>query len=146
MKNLTLLFTIALTISLFTSSCKKEDDKQNNQVINVTINENANYTYTVPSTSQGGNYSISQQASHYLASTIANVSGTTSMTYNYTPALNYVGSDVVVLSSSDSHHGGGCQHNQGGNCNHQGGHCDHHDSDDNSTITININVVSSTTK
>jgi hypothetical protein len=146
MKNLTLLFAIVLTTAMFTSSCKKEEGKQNNLNVTVSINENSTYTFTLPPGLQGGNFTISQQASNYITSAVNPVSGTSAVNYTYTPALNYVGSEKVVLSASDAHHGGGCQHNQNGNCNHQGGHCDHHDSDDNSTITINIAVVASTTK
>jgi hypothetical protein len=146
MKNLTLIFAISLTAVLFTSSCKKEDNKQNNQVVNVTINENANYTYAAPTGNQGGNYTISQQASHYLSSSILPTMTASGTIYSYTPALNYVGGDQVVLSTSNSQHNGGCGGNQNGNCSHHDNHCDHHDNDDNNTITINITVVASTNK
>jgi hypothetical protein len=147
MKKITLIFVLACAAIVFTSSCKKECDKQNNnQVINVSIPENSNYTYNLPSADHGGSYQISQQASYYLTSALATTPGTSSMTYSYTPAKDYVGKDAVVFSSGMGSQGNPPNNcgNQNGNCNHQ---CNQHDGnrDDNQTITINITVVSANT-
>lgn len=144
MKKMNLIFALVVITALITSSCKKECDKHNhqtNQVFNITVNENTTYTYNLPSAPQNGNYSISQQPNDYITSAIQTTPSSNAMIYSYTPALNFVGSDMVVLSTQNPQHSGGCNGNHNGNCNNQCNHNGDHDNDDVSTITINFNVV-----
>ena len=64
---------------------------------------------------------ISKQADHALASKMTPSSGGNAA-FVYTPALNYVGTDEVIINNVEGSHGNGPQ---GGHGNCQGGK--HHD-------------------
>ena len=145
MKKLNLIIAAIILSVVFISSCKKEHcDKQNNQVINVTINQNTSYTYQLLTANNGKAMGISQQASHSSVSTITTGATPGSLVYSYVPAKDYLGTDAVVLSTQNSQQvGQGCSNHKG-----NGDHHGHHDNDDddNSTTTINITVVANLVK
>ena len=128
---------ISLTSLLFTQSCKKCDqfDKPpvtTTQTVNATLSENTAYTYTLPATQKHVVSVISSQAAHSSVSLIA-TDANGNYIYQYTPASDYVGTDVVVITSQEAEeHHGGCHGGQSSN---------HHDKDDQTIITaINLTI------
>jgi len=102
------------------------------QSVDASINENNSYTYILPS-AKGSVSQISTPALHASASTVTTDANGNSV-YNYTPTADYVGSDVVVVTTQTEGGHSGCQggpSGPGGNCNH--GNCCNHDG--NTTIT-----------
>ncbi len=122
------LFALSIISSLSTlQSCKKMCDHRNEtptpivQSVDVAINENANYSYTLPA---GSNFRISSEAAHALTSQLVVDGATGSFVYQYTPAANYVGTDEIVLSSEDQQGGpGNCIHPTNGKPNPNGPGC-----------------------
>ena len=145
MKKLFSFLALASASMLLTQSCNKmrlrDKPATTTQAVNATINENASYTYTLPATTKDGLPQISTSAGHAAVSNItADANG--NYVYNYTPAANYSGSDVVVITTKTEEQHGNCHGGpmgMGGNCNHGGNGCSH--DDDNTTITtINLTV------
>ncbi|HET6992161.1 MAG TPA: hypothetical protein VFJ43_12590 [Bacteroidia bacterium] len=160
MKNLFFVLTIASAAIVGMQSCKKEQQDLQKPAItqteNVQLRANESYTFVLIKNKRDDEYRFTTQAQHYSISTLG-VDANGNRVYQYTPALNYVGTDQVVVSndwerneSHDPH--GNCtagpppppQGNggpQGGNCN--GGEEDHY------IVTINFvidNSVSKTTR
>ncbi len=146
MKKLVFAFAFAASSSLFMQSCMKCDhdmdrNRTTQQTVNATVSENTTYSYMLPMAAKGSMPVITADAAHASASTItADAYG--NLEYHYTPAANYTGADVVVITTHDAaQQGGGCFGGPGpGNCS-PGGHggCNH--PGDNATITtINLTV------
>ena len=117
------------------------------QTVNATINENTTYSYVLPMVAKGSVPVISTSAAHASASVIT-TDGNGNLEYRYTPATNYTGTDVVVITTHDAPQQGGCF--GGGNMpapppgkgGGGQGHCNH--PGDNTTVTtIAITVNSS---
>ena len=134
----TSLFILCFVVLLITS-CEKEEN-QVTQTINVTLLKNQPYTYTVPENESDDPYQITDQASHYLISELTELCFASGgpLTYEYTPALNYVGKDRVVIANVEEEHGKG-HHGKG-----KGGKCGEMETE--KTIIINFTIVDSGTK
>jgi hypothetical protein len=155
MKKITVILALMSTVLFLAPSCKKCDRDQQNQALTQTvtasINENTSYTFEVPASNNHNPFQIATQATNFKVSQIA-TTATGSVVYQYTPTLNYVGSDQVILSNESgpvmgtpppppngsNNMNGGCGHNPPPQCNH--GNCPGHD--DSMSITINITVKS----
>ncbi len=151
MKRLSIVFGLAIASTLFMQSCMKCDhDMDRNhitqQTVNASIAENTTYSYILPMAAKGTAPVITAAAAHASASSItADANG--NLEYHYTPAANYTGTDVVVITTHDAPPQGGCfgggnSMPSSGNCN-SGGHgaCNH--PGDNTTITtITVTVTS----
>lgn len=137
-------------------SCQKETvNALVTQDVAATLKVNESYTFVLPTDDNDDPYSITSQASNYRVSQIGtDASGQT--VYEYTPSLDFVGTDSVVVSN-DHEHGGGCHgdstHHEGGHGHHGGGHglLGHHPhrpknddaADTHHEITIRFNIVGS---
>src|ERR1017187_5320823 len=152
MKKVTLILALMSTVMFLAPSCKKCDRDQPQsqaltQTVTASINENTSYTFTVPASNNQSPFQIATQATNY---TISQISATAAgaVVYQYTPAVNYVGNDLAVLSNVAGSGvipvtgpNGGCGQggsNQGGG--HQCNHGNDHDKDDMSSMTITINI------
>jgi|GEM_PF-2509002 len=131
MKTSSVLLALPCFILFILSSCEKED-KENIQTINVTLLKNQSYVFDVPESKSGTAYSISTQASHYSVSQLDQPASGEQLVYTYTPAVDYTGTDYVMLSNGDDKNGG-----------HKKGQCNWSDSESESgkKIRINFNVV-----
>ena len=153
MKKIYLVLSLAAVSLAFTQSCIKCDNLlpgQHSPVVkqettNISVAENSSYTYTLP-VAPGGSSQITTAASHAKTSTVAtDANGNTVL--QYAPAANYVGSDIVIVTtvSGETTQSGGCFGGGHGNSNHGGGNCgNHHGKDDQTTITtVHITVTPS---
>lgn len=142
MKKISGLVLVA-SVVLLASSCEKHDFKKHSektvtQTVDVTLEKNAAYSYTLPENTSDDAFQITTQSEHAGVSTLTN-NGTNTV-YTYTPAKDYVGTDKVVIATIEeehSHHmGGGAHHphHSGGGCNN-GNH-----NDENSKLEIIINI------
>ena len=134
---------LAATSLLLTQSCNKMSMRDKpvttTQTVNASISENAGYSYTLPAASTGSVSQITTSALHSSASAITTDANGNNV-YNYTPAVNYSGTDVVVITTKTEEQHGGCHGGPGGMGNHVG-NGSNHDDDDNTTITtINLTV------
>ncbi len=140
MKKLSFLF-IAASFTILSISCQKGNDckphdNTETQTINATLDKNTTYTFTLPANA-GDNFEISTQAQHASASKLAtDVAGTV---YTFTPSENYVGTDKVVISTSEQNSAGnnGCgshQHQKGN------GSCGQHHDNKASEFIFNLTV------
>ncbi len=152
-----MLFLAGITLFAL-QSCQKAETVAAlvEKTVNATLKVNESYTFTLPSNQSDEPYQITTQASHSSISELGkNTAG--DMVYNYTPALDFVGTDRVVITTPEEtenghcgnqdgdsthvegeHHGGG--HHGGG---HLLGHHGHHDKDEAETemkITINLTI------
>ena len=150
MKKSIVLAALALIAIAGFQSCKKEKEPKQPQITNVsiTLKQNEAYTFTLPANTVKAPYKISSDASHSSVSLVSkDASG--NAVYQYTPALNYTGTDNVTVSNAppaDCANGNGCSHPAGGQCGHYG-HCDKGDDDAQPNIvniTFTIGNTSST--
>ncbi|MEO5571633.1 MAG: hypothetical protein ABIT08_11855 [Bacteroidia bacterium] len=142
MKNKSVFLPALIAVFFFIASCKKEQDHHDNEtvtskVIDVTLNQNQSYSYTMQSNGDADNVmEISQQAQHALTCKIS-ADGSRNTLFEYTPALDYTGSDEIQVNTiedkqKDGNHGG-----NHGNC--QGGH----ENDSETNYIFKITIVSS---
>ena len=86
-------------------SCEKfqfQEKATVEQTVNATLKTNGSYSFTLPT-------DIDDDAFYILTdATNASVSRLTSTTYEYTPAVGFVGTDVIVLSNEHEIRGGIC--------------------------------------
>jgi hypothetical protein len=142
-------FLLAASI-LSTQACIKMDRQDSpvttTQMVDALVAQNVTYTYALPMSAKGSQSQISTPAAHASSSSITtDASG--NAVYIYTPAGNFVGNDVVVITTkTEEQHGcGHCGTFGGtGNCNH-GGNCGNHDDDKTTITTINLTVTASST-
>ena len=135
MKRLYFIFACCLFI-FFSESCSKESTNTTVAIppsnsMNITIAPNQPYELNLNSS---GIVSVSKQASHYQISETSFDSKTGSIIYKYIPALNYTGSDEVILSNTKA------ATNSGSGC--QGGHSSNSDNTSYSTsyTIIKLNI------
>ncbi len=126
-----ILLALAILVSFGFQSCRKTAPpvvEPTTTNINAQLKENQTYQFTLPANTTIVNgkqqsYNITAPASHSSISLITtDASG--NMVYQYTPGLNYIGSDFVTISNVPQQMcaGGGC--NIGGGC-CNGGACCH---------------------
>ena len=145
MKKISLV--LALAVVSFTQSCRKCDRELKhpqphvtNQTVNATIAENSSYTYTLPVLARPGISYITAAPAHAGSSTIA-ADANGNIAYQYTPAKNFTGTDVIIITTQDEKNSGGnplSNYNPGAG---QGGHhCSHQGGDNTIVTTINVTV------
>lgn len=102
MKKAIVITALMLTCLTVFESCKKSEDTPiaaTESTVAVELKANQSYTYTLPATIGKQAYKITQSSLHNATTTItADASG--NMQLVYTPALNYVGSDVIALTTA----------------------------------------------
>ncbi len=125
MKKTTGFLMLAALFTFVISSCKKEQEgKTITQTINITLNANNSYSYQIPHAGDADDVMhIIKQSVNYKVSQVASVAGSDYALFEYTPGLNFTGSDEVQVSNEENHQGdaNGQMH---GNCNGGGNH--HH--------------------
>lgn len=102
MKKAIVINALMLTCLTVFQSCKKSEDIQTSTAIPTTVavelKSNQTYTYTLPAVSGKQSYSIAQESAHNATASItADASG--NMQLIYTPALNYTGTDMILVST-----------------------------------------------
>ena len=153
MKKMTLLLATASFAVIGMQSCKKEENDHKSPIsetINVQLKANEAYTFTLPKNKRDDEYEITTHPSHSIISEVGrDASG--SRIYQYTPSLNYVGTDQVVVANpqegEQDHDGNGPKpkhhhllpppHGHHGGC--DGGEEDHY------IVTINFIVANDST-
>jgi len=132
MKKITILLLLIAPLALTISSCRKEG-KTVTKTINVQLNANESYSNRIPPGDADDMMQITSQAQHYSVSNVSFDPASGNSMFQYTPALNYTGTDEVDITNAEGdHHGNG--HAGGGNCG--GGH--HHD--DQTIYIYKINI------
>ena len=101
MRKLFLLPTFLLGILVVFQSCSKQSPSEaiaptNPNIVNATIALNGNYQLPI---NNAGDVSISKQASHFQVSKTEVDSKSGLIVYKYVPAVDYRGTDEVVLSN-----------------------------------------------
>jgi hypothetical protein len=120
---------VLITAVMFNFSCKKENDDTITKTFNVSLSMGQTYTARVAQTGDDDDVlQITQQASHASSSELASISGSRDMTFNYTPASQYVGTDQVKITSTEGEHHGGH------------GHCSGHHHDESTVYVYNITI------
>jgi hypothetical protein len=117
MKKLVLILSVAGMVTFALTSCNRDHDQEAaiEQTLQVELAQNQSYTYSLPENLRKDAYEFTTQASHYSVSTLGKNSAGNQI-YQYTPALDYVGTDQVVVSNDhekNENHAPGC--NQQGN-------------------------------
>ncbi len=100
MKKLVLMLSVAGIATFALTSCNRDHTEEPaiEQTIKVQLATNEAYTFVLPKNKRDDVYEFTTQASHYSISTIGkNASG--EQIYQYTPALNYSGTDQVIVSN-----------------------------------------------
>ena len=78
--------------------CKKEDGKEPKMTMSVSLKSNQTYQYDLGSFGDEEGAVITSQALHFQTSKIGrDVSG--KIVYTYVPAVNYIGTDEVEIST-----------------------------------------------
>jgi len=126
MKNIRNLIPVVIFVSFLCFSCEK-DGTSVTKVINVQLSSNESYSHAVPKGDDDDVMQFTKQADHSLKSEIS-PSGN-NVIFNYTPALDFTGTDEVKISNVEEHHG-----------NAHGG-CSGHHHDDNVTYDFKISVI-----
>jgi hypothetical protein len=104
MKKTIVLLATASALLTGMVSCKKKEmpapKPAITQTVNVSLNANEDYTFSLPKNLRDDEYEITTQASHYSISEVGkNSSG--ERIYKYTPATDFTGTDVVVVSNDE---------------------------------------------
>jgi hypothetical protein len=104
MKKAIVITALMLTCLTVFESCKKSEDTAiaaTETKVAVGLKVNQTYTYTLPAVTGKQRYKITQASSQNATTAIvADASG--NMQLVYTPALNYIGIDVVALTTAPS--------------------------------------------
>jgi hypothetical protein len=104
MKKAIVISALMLTCLTVFESCKKSEDTAiaaTETTVAVELKANQTYTYTLPAVSGKQRYKITQaSAKNATTAIVKDASG--NMQLVYTPALNYIGSDAVALSTAPS--------------------------------------------
>ena len=119
MRKLFLLPAFLLGILAVFQSCSKQSPSEaiapaNPNILNATIAPNGSYQLPIEN---AGNIVISKQASHFQVSQTEVDSKSGLIVYKYVPAVDYRGTDEVVLSNIKTSliTGGGCSNNHTSN-------------------------------
>jgi hypothetical protein len=111
MKKAIVISALMLTCLTVFESCKKTEDNDiaaSETTVSVALKANQSYTYTLPATVGKQSYKITQSSSHSATASITS-DALGNMQLVYTPALNYVGSDAIALTTARD---GSCQGNR----------------------------------
>src|SRR5437016_2900929 len=94
-------FTFIVALSFIFFSCKKEGVTVT-KVINVDLSENQTYSATVPHAGDADDVmQITSQPRHSSSCTVTSAAGSTDAALQYTPALNYTGTDEIQVSNTE---------------------------------------------
>jgi hypothetical protein len=111
MKKAIVIGVLMLTCLTVFESCKKTEDNDiaaSETTVSVALKANQSYTYILPKSKGKQTYKITQSSSHSATAAItSDASG--NMQLVYTPALNYIGSDAIALTTARD---GSCQGNR----------------------------------
>ncbi len=139
MKKFNYFLFSALVVVVLTVSCRKEHDEAVTKVIDVMMDANGTYSYTMPPSGDVDDVmEILQQAKHFVVSQITTDASNNTL-FEYTPELNYNGTDEIHINTvegehkDEDHHG---NNNQGGFGNCTGGN--HEDDEVNYVFRITI--------
>ena len=143
MKKSILIATISLVTLVSFYSCKKEKQEETilEQSLEKTIKVNESATFALPLNESDDAYKITTEAAHaYVSKLSDDLSG--NAVYTYTPEKDFVGTDLIVVSTvEENHHGnkGNKGHHNGGS---KGGHCHGDDKGEQQLkVTIRINII-----
>jgi hypothetical protein len=143
MKN-KLILPAVIAAFFFITSCEKEKDKQAtviSKVINVDLNENQSYSYNIaPSGDQDDVMEISLQSNHFITSKIT-TDDLRNTLFEYTPALNYSGTDEIHVTTMEGQHHDVNPGQHGGMCQ---GHNNGHGDETETNYIFKINIVKTT--
>jgi hypothetical protein len=100
MKKTILVASLTVIAMLGITSCKKEKMEKDAiaQTYTIALKANEVYTFTLPTNTRNDAYQFTTNATHASVSQIGKDADGNSI-YTYTPALDYVGTDEVVLSN-----------------------------------------------
>lgn len=149
MKKTIVILAAASALITGTVSCKKKDIQAERdaitQTVDVSLNTDEAYLFTLPKNLRDDPYEITTQASHYSISELG-VNSAGERIFKYTPAQGYVGTDQIIVSNDQereehkTHPGGPLPGGPNapappkGNCQNKQGVEDHY------IITFNINI------
>ncbi|MBL0048283.1 MAG: hypothetical protein IPP32_09345 [Bacteroidetes bacterium] len=143
MKKSIVATTLALVALISFYSCEKEKQEVTiiEQSLEKTIKVNESATFTLPVNESDDAYKITTDAAHaYVSKLSDDLSG--NAVYTYTPEKDYVGNDLIVVSTvEEKQHGnkGNKGHHKGGS---KGGHCHGDDKGEQQMkVTIRINIL-----
>jgi isochorismate synthase EntC len=122
MKKLYFFPAVLVGILIGFQSCSKQSPNDivasPANLINATIAANQTYLLTLDNSAS---VSVSKQASHFQVSQIEMDTKNAAMIYKYVPAINYTGTDEVVLANTKAittqSNSNGCNSNQNSNSN-----------------------------
>ena len=140
-KKLILLLSVASLVMVGTQSCKKKEGPPKpaiKQTVNTQLKANEAYTFTLPRNTRNDEYEITANASHASISKIG-VDASGNYIYQYTPALNYAGTDQVVLANDEE-----LREPQNHPKPHPHGGCNNGGQEDHYIVTINFTIVNLT--
>lgn len=107
MKKAFVIIALMLTCLTVFESCKKSEDaistaaNTTETTVSVALKANQSYTYTLPATAGNKPYRILKASSQNATTEIvADASG--NMQLLYTPALNFIGTDAIALTTAPS--------------------------------------------
>jgi len=108
MRKVVLLLAVASLAVVGMQSCKKEENEKPaiQQTMNVELKANESYSFVLPKNKRNDAYEFTTQASHSSISELG-VDASGNRVYRYTPALDYYGSDKIVVSNDqerEEHH------------------------------------------
>ena|SRR5687768_10533966 len=133
MKKSGLVLTLVGVLFVALTSCNKSEQTVIAKMITVQLEPNQEYSFVLPESIQRDAYAFIQQASHFNISMIdKNASG--EQFYHYLPALDYRGTDQVILSDAPNQGEPQCGFGMGqGN-----GPCGTKPQDEHHRITVNF--------
>lgn len=123
MRTSPILFLLMAFASFFLNACNKEAEATT-ETIEATIAPNETYTYRfAPVNAPDAPLEISTQAQHFQISQVVLDANTNEPVFTYTPAKDFIGTELVHVKPSGNHPPKECgQHNpppphpKGGNC------------------------------
>lgn len=139
MKNSNYLLLSVVALMVVAVSCRKEHDEVVTKVVDVMLTANQAFTYTMPASGNADEImEISQQPKHFVLCQITPDSVNNTL-LEYTPELNYTGTDEIRVNTVEGNHHCG-NHHQGGNNQNHFGNCmgNHHDVEVNYVFNITI--------
>ena len=100
------LYASTLSLLIVLHSCKKEDtNPDTGTIVSVTIKANQSYSYNLGSFGDEEGASINRHPMHYQVSSLERTLIWGQIYYRYQPALNYTGTDEVVIRSERGSNG-----------------------------------------
>jgi hypothetical protein len=147
MKKLFFLFTITSVAVVGMQSCKKDEIEKApiTQTVSAQLKANESYTFTLTKNTRDDEYRFVTQAQHAKVSSLG-VDAAGNRIYSYTPELNYVGTDQVIVSN-DWERDGAHPHNDTctdpppqGNPPPHNGNCGKGGEEDHYIVTINFTI------